>query len=82
MALAIKARKIYNAGLIVSLLLNIPVGSAVVVYFLRKGIIESLFLNPHFLIGLGADLLLPLLGGVLFRNHIRKIENNNSLQSK
>lgn len=67
--LAIKARKLYNPGLIVSLLLNIPVGTAVVLYFMRSGILHSFFLNVHFPIGLGFNLLLPAIGNQLFKKY-------------
>ncbi len=73
-ALAIKARKLYNPGLIVSLLLNIPVGTAVVLYFMRAGYLNRFFINIHFLIGLGLNLLLPVIGGILFKTYKKKVK--------
>ncbi|MBB6482254.1 HXXEE domain-containing protein [Spirochaeta isovalerica] len=73
-ALAIKARKLYNPGLIVSLLLNIPVGTAVVLYFMRAGYIDSFFINIHFPIGLGLNLLLPVIGSILYKSYKKKVQ--------
>jgi len=70
--LAIKARKIYNPGLVVSLLLNIPVGTGVILFFVKQQIIQNAILNPHLLIGLGANLLLPVAGTILYRKHIAR----------
>lgn len=70
-ALGIKARKLYNPGLIASLILNIPVGSAVVLYLFRNGDLSSIFFNVHILIGLGLNLLLPVAGGILYKNYRR-----------
>ena len=71
-ALGLKAQKIYNPGLIVSLLFNIPVGVAVVLYFFRTGNLSSIFLNIHLFIGLGVNLLLPVAGNILYKNYLRK----------
>ncbi len=68
-ALALKARKRYNPGLLVSLFINIPVGLWSVLYLLGQGIIESFFLNVHFLIGLAVNAILPIMGTVLLRNY-------------
>lgn len=68
-ALALKARKRYNPGLLVSLFINIPVGLWSVLYLLGQGIIESFFLNVHFLIGLAVNAILPMMGTVLLRNY-------------
>lgn len=70
--LAIKAKKLYSPGLIVSLLINIPVGLWSILYLINHGIISSFFLNYHILIGLGLNGLLPVLGVILFRNYQRK----------
>lgn len=75
-ALAIKGRTIYNPGLIVSLVLNIPAGIAVVLYFFRSGILENLIFNPHFFIGLGINLLLPVTGAFVLRKY-RKEKSQN-----
>ncbi|RLD09167.1 MAG: hypothetical protein DRI56_04710 [Chloroflexota bacterium] len=68
-ALAIKAKKIYNPGLIVSLLINIPVGLWSVLHLINIGILNNFFLNPHILIGLGTNLILPVMGVILFKNY-------------
>ncbi len=72
-ALGIKARKRYNAGLVVSLLLNIPVGAWSVLYLVNQGFLPNVFLNPHFFIGLGLNLALPVIGLVKYKTHLRKI---------
>jgi len=70
-ALGIKARKRYNPGLIVSLLLNIPVGAWSILYLVDHGVLPNVFWNPHLAIGLGVNLVLPVMGGVLYKNHLR-----------
>jgi len=72
-ALGIKARKRYNPGLVISLLLNIPVGVWSVLYLVDQGILPNIFLNPHLIIGLGVNLVLPVLGVMLYKNHLRTI---------
>jgi hypothetical protein len=72
-ALGIKSRKRYNAGLIVSLVLNIPVGVWSVLYLVEQGVLSNIFLNPHFFIGLGVNLLLPVIGLVKYKQHERKL---------
>ena len=74
-ALAIKAKKLYNPGLIVSLLINIPVGLWSVLYLINEGILLNFFLNYHILIGLGLNAILPILGVILFRNYQKKMGN-------
>jgi hypothetical protein len=71
-ALAIKAKKLYNPGLIVSLLLNIPIGLWSILYLLEMGILNNFFLNPHIAIGLGVNAILPIMGIILLRNYKRK----------
>ena len=73
-ALAIKARKLYNAGLIVSLLLNIPVGAWSVFYLVEQGLLPNIFLNPHFFIGLGVNLVLPVIGVAKYKQHLRTLK--------
>ena len=73
--LAIRAKKLYNPGLIVSLLINIPVGLWSVQVLIERGILKNFFLNPHILIGLGLNLLLPVMGMILLRNYQRKERN-------
>ena len=75
-ALGIKARKRYNAGLIVSLLLNIPVGAWSVLYLVEQGVLPNLILNPHFFVGLGVNLLLPVIGLVKYKQHLRTLAAN------
>ena len=72
-ALGIKARKRYNAGLVVSLLLNIPVGAWSVLYLVNQGLLPNIILNPHFFIGLGLNLALPVIGMVKYKTHLREI---------
>jgi len=72
-ALGIKARKLYNPGLVISLLLNIPVGAWSVLYLVGQGILPNIFLNPHLVIGLGINLVLPVMGVVLYKKHLRTI---------
>ena len=71
-ALAIKAKKKYNPGLIVSLILNIPVGAWIVYYFYSHSILDSPILNVHCAIGLGVNLVLPVVGAILFKTYMRK----------
>ncbi len=70
-ALAIRAGKLYNPGMIVSLFINIPVGLWSIVYLLNQGILDSFFLNVHILIGFGLNALLPIMGAILFKNYQR-----------
>ncbi len=72
-ALGIKARKPYNPGLVISLLLNIPVGTWSILYLVDHGILPNIFLNPHLVIGLGVNLVLPVMGVVLYKKHLRTI---------
>ena len=67
--LAIKAGKLYNPGLIVSLLVNIPVGLWSILYLINLGVLNNFFLNPHFIVGLGVNALLPVMGVILFKKH-------------
>jgi hypothetical protein len=68
-ALALKARKRYNPGLIVSLFINIPVGLWSILYLLNQGLILNFFLNVHFVVGLAVNAILPVMGAVLLRNY-------------
>jgi hypothetical protein len=68
-ALAFKARKLYNPGLLVSLFINIPVGLWSILYLLKEGLFENFFLNIHFVIGLAINLILPVMGTILFRKY-------------
>ncbi len=73
LALGIKARKLYNAGLVVSLLLNIPVGVWSVYYLVNQGLLPNYYLNPHLFIGLGLNLALPVIGLIKYKKHLRLI---------
>ena len=73
-ALALKARKLYNPGLLMSLFINIPVGLWSILYLMEQGLIVSFFLNIYFVIGLAINLILPIMGTILFRKH----QNNTS----
>lgn len=70
--LAIKAKKLYNPGLAVSLLVNIPIGLWSILYLVDVGELENFFLNPHILIGLGVNALLPVIGVILLRKYRAK----------
>jgi len=72
-ALGIKARNRYNPGLVISLLLNIPVGAWSVLYLVDQGVLPNIFLNPHLVIGLGVNLVLPVVGVILYKKHLRTI---------
>jgi len=72
-ALGIKARKRYNPGLIISLVLNIPVASWSILYLVEHGVLTNIFLNPHLAIGLGVNLMLPVMGLILYKKHLRTI---------
>jgi hypothetical protein len=68
-ALALKARKLYNPGLVVSLVLNIPVSLWMVAYLVNQHMLANWFWNPHLAIGLGVNALLPVMGVILFKRH-------------
>lgn len=72
-ALAIKAKKLYNPGLLVSLFINIPVGLWSIQYLLNQGIIANFFLNFYFVVGLALNALLPILGTILLRNYQKSV---------
>jgi uncharacterized membrane protein len=76
--LSIKGRKLYNPGLVVSLLLNIPGGAAVIWYLSAQGIIRQPLMNYHLLIGLGLNLLLPVMGLIVFRRYQRRTHQEAS----
>ncbi|MDA3940219.1 MAG: HXXEE domain-containing protein [Spirochaetia bacterium] len=70
-ALGIKAGKLYNPGLIVSLGLNIPVSIWSISYLTNNQIIHNAILNPHLAIGLGVNLVLPIVGTIMYKKHIK-----------
>lgn len=67
--LSIKAKKMYNPGLIVSLVLNIPVSLWSIFYFYENKILDSLFMNYHCIIGLVGNLVLPVMGVILYKQY-------------
>jgi len=69
LALALKAKKLYSPGLVVSLLLNIPVGLWSLVFLINHGVLKNFFWNPYLFIGLGLNALLPVMGAILYRNY-------------
>jgi hypothetical protein len=73
LVLAIKARKLYSPGLVVSLLINIPIGFLSIRYLTQLGLLNHLFINPYTLIGLGLNALLPVMGVLLLRNYRRNL---------
>ncbi|MCA9891392.1 MAG: HXXEE domain-containing protein [Anaerolineae bacterium] len=72
-ALAIKAKKRYNPGLVVSLLLNIPVGIWSIIYLTNHQLIQNAFLNPHMAIGLAVNALLPVMGVIVYKRYQKNI---------
>jgi hypothetical protein len=80
-ALGIKARKLYNPGLIVSLLLNIPVSIWSILFLVDHQILQNRILNPHLIIGLGFNLILPVMGVILYRKHIQTINDQDRKES-
>lgn len=66
-ALALRAGKLYNPGLVVSLLLNIPVGVYAAARLVQLGALANPWFNVHLLIGLGFNLLLPVMGVIKLR---------------
>lgn len=72
-ALAIKARKSYNPGLLVSLFVNIPIGLWSILYLVQQGLIENIILNIHLVIGLAVNALLPVMGTIIFREHQKRM---------
>jgi hypothetical protein len=67
--LAARAKKLYNPGLIVSLIINIPVGFWSIQFLINRGIINDFFLNPHIVIGFGLNALLPMFGVIVLRKY-------------
>jgi len=73
--LSMRAKKMYNPGLIVSLTLNIPVSAWTVYYLYSKKIIDSFFINLHCAIGVGANLVLPIMGAIVYKRYIKRRDN-------
>lgn len=80
-ALALKARRRYNPGLLVSLFINIPVGLWSILYLIGQGIIENFFLNIHFVIGLGVNAILPVMGTILLRKHQKNVTQEKQVNA-
>jgi hypothetical protein len=70
-ALGIKSKKIYNPGLIISLTINIPVGAWTIYYLYSQGIINSYIFNINCAIGLAANLVLPVIGSIIYKKHMK-----------
>lgn len=75
--LAIKAKKIYNPGLIVSLFINIPIGLWSILFLINKGVLNNFFLNPHIAIGFGINAMLPILGVIILKRYKRKKQSQS-----
>jgi len=69
--LAIRAGKLYNPGMFVSLFVNIPVGLWAIIFLINSGVLNNFFLNFHIVIGFGLNALLPIMGAILLRNYQR-----------
>ena len=76
--LAIRAGKLYNPGMVVSLFINIPVGLWSILLLINYGVLNNFFLNFSFVIGLALNALLPIMGVILLRNYKRSLEKNNN----
>ena len=71
--IAIKAHKLYNPGLIVSLILNIPVGSWTVYELVNSDLLDSYVFNVHALIGLAVNLTLPIMGYFAYKKGLKNL---------
>ena len=67
--LAIKAKKLYNPGLIVSLFVNIPIGLWSILFLIDKGALSNFFLNPYIAMGFGINASLPIFGVIVLKNY-------------
>ena len=67
--LGIIGKQLYNPGLGVSLALNIPVSLWSISFLMDQGLLNNFFLNPHMVIGLAANALLPILIVIAWRNY-------------
>jgi hypothetical protein len=73
--LAIKARRIYSPGLVVSLLLNIPFSVWSIIYLASRGVIGNALFNYHLPIGIGINAVLPVMGAILLRKYLRRSDH-------
>ena len=71
-ALGIKSKKKYNPGMIASLVLNIPMGAWIVYYLYSHKILDSLAFNIHCAIGLGVNLVLPIVAAIVLKKYMKK----------
>jgi len=67
--LAIRAGKLYNPGLIVSLLINIPIGLWSIIFLVNNGVLNHFFFNIHIVIGFGLNALLPIMGVIMYKRY-------------
>ena len=67
--LAIRAGKLYNPGLIVSLLINIPIGLWSIIFLINNGVLNHFFFNIHIVIGFGLNALLPIMGVIMYKRY-------------
>lgn len=67
--LALLAKKLYNPGLAMSLLLNIPVGLWSILVLVNHGVVHTVFLNASSAIGLGLNLTLPVVAVLLLKSY-------------
>jgi len=65
-------KTVYNPGLVVSLLLNIPIGLWSIIYFKNIGLLDDPFLNPYMVMGLVINMSLPVLGIIMYKRYMRK----------
>ena len=70
--LALAARKLYNPGMVVSLLVNIPVGLWSIIVLVNSGVVNGYFLNASSAIGFGLNATLPVVGIIVLRNYKRR----------
>jgi len=75
--LAIKSKKLYNPGLIISLVLNIPFGIWSILYLSNQGLLDHSLMNVHLLFGLLLNLVLPLMGALLYKRHMKTISQQS-----
>ena len=76
--LGIKAKKLYNPGLIVSLLLNIPLGIWAVWKLATMGIITSPYFNLSLLIGFLLNALLPIYGAIIGKRYRKQLQEHKN----
>ena len=71
--LAIRAGKLYNPGMLVSLFINIPVGLWSILFLINNGVLNHFFFNIHIVIGFGLNALLPIMGVMMYKRYQRSI---------